>query len=130
MGESRKKILLIDDNDDTLDMLEIFLFKSYDIITAHNGFDGLNKAEKEIPHCIISDIMMPVMDGIKFFNNLKKRKEIAHIPVIAITSFIKKMSTRSLLNIGFSSVISKPFNRKDIIETVQTVLEPTNPNGK
>ena len=100
----KQKLLIIDDNDDTLDLLEIFLYKQYDIITAQNGFEGLNRAEKDVPDCIITDIMMPVMDGIRFFNKLKRIESIAHIPVIAITSFVKKMNTKSLMNIGFNEV--------------------------
>jgi len=121
--ESKQKLLILDDNDDTLDLLEIFLYKHYDIICAQNGFDGLNKARDEIPDCIISDIMMPVMDGIKFFNNLKKNETISHIPVIGITSFTKKMNTKSLLNIGFSDVITKPLQREKILSTVKKVCK-------
>jgi len=124
MNKKRNKLLIIDDNDDTLDMLEIFLYKEYDIIVAHNGFDGLNKAQEELPDCIITDIMMPIMDGIKFFNSLKKNEKIAPIPVIAITSFIKKMNTKSLLNIGFSDVITKPLKLKSIHSTLKKIMEP------
>ncbi len=113
------KILLIDDNDDTLDLLEIFLYNQYEIIFAQNGFDGLEQAEENDPDCIITDIIMPVMDGIKFFNNLKKNEKIANIPVIAVTSFVKKMNIKSLLNIGFCEVLSKPL----IFETVQEVVK-------
>lgn len=130
MSETKNKILIIDDSDDTLDLLELFLYTEYNIISAQNGFDGLNKAQEDKPDCIITDIMMPVMDGIKFFNNLKKDEEIAHIPVIAITSFIKKMSTKSLLNIGFSDVITKPFKRNTILDTVKKVIESQKSHSK
>ena len=123
MNTAKSKLLIIDDNDNTLDLLEIFLYKHYDIITAQNGFDGLNKAQEDAPDCIITDIMMPVMDGIKFFNTLKKNEKIAHIPVIAITSFIKKISTKSLLNIGFSDVILKPLKLQVILKKVKKVME-------
>jgi len=124
MNKKRHKLLIIDDNDDTLDLLEIFLYKDYDIRIAHNGFDGLNAASEEPPDCIITDIMMPVMDGIKLFNSLKKNEKTAPIPVIAITSFIKKMNTKSLLNIGFSDVITKPLKLKSIQSTLKKILEP------
>ncbi len=120
---TRKKILLIDDSDDTLDLLEVFLYKQYDIITAQNGFDGLNEAQKHIPNCIITDIIMPVMDGIKFFNRLKKSAKISNIPVIAVTSFMKKTNTKSLLNIGFSDVITKPLNLNKIKATLKKIIE-------
>jgi CheY-like chemotaxis protein len=128
--KKKKKILLIDDNNDTLDMLEIFLYKQYDIITALNGFEGLKKAEEEKPDCIITDIMMPVMDGIKFYNTLKKNDAIAYIPVIAVTSFIKKISTKSLIHVGFSAVISKPFTLDDILESVKKIVQTPANNEK
>ena len=124
MSTKRKLILLIDDSDETLDILEICLYKRYDIITAQNGFDGLNKALKDMPDLIITDIMMPIMDGIKFFNKLKKNKDITNIPVIAVTSFMKKMSTKSLINIGFKAVLSKPINMDSILDTVTDILNP------
>lgn len=116
------KILLIDDNHDTLDLLEVLLYKDFEIITALNGFDGLKRAEEEIPDLIITDIMMPVMDGIRFFNSLKKMEKTCKIPVIAITSFVKKITRKSLINIGFNGVISKPIDRETILDTVIKVL--------
>jgi CheY-like chemotaxis protein len=130
VSTDKKKLLLIEDNDDTLDLLEIFLYKEYDIITAQNGFDALNKAQEESPDCILTDIMMPVMDGVRFYNELKKNVRIANIPVIAITSFIKKANTKSLLNIGFSEVISKPLQSKAIHATIKKVLGPSTVHEK
>ena len=69
------KVLLVDDNHDTLDLLELFLFKDFEVLTAMNGFEGLKRAEEEIPDLIITDIMMPVMDGIRFLTTLAKRNE-------------------------------------------------------
>lgn len=116
------KILLVDDNHDTLDLLEVFLYKDFDIITALNGFEGLKKAEDELPNIIITDIMMPVMDGIRFFNHLKKIELIHHVPVIAITSFIRKITRDSLLNMGFNGVVSKPLDKTEILAIVQQIV--------
>jgi CheY-like chemotaxis protein len=114
----KAKILLVDDNYDILDLLEVFLFGRYEIVTAQNGFEGLNMAEEMRPDIIITDIMMPVMDGIKFLNMLRKKPETALIPVVAITSFAKKMNVKSLMNMGFSGVVAKPFNREAILEVL------------
>lgn len=119
------KILLIDDSHDTLDIIEMYLYKDYDVITAMNGFDALKKAEEELPTLIITDIMMPVMDGIRFFNSLKKIEKTSHIPVIAITSFAKKITKKSLLNMGFNGVLSKPLKHDDVLETVEKALALT-----
>ena len=126
------KILLIDDNNDTLDILEMYLYKDFEVITAMNGFEGLKRAEDESPDLIITDIMMPIMDGIRFFNSLKKIEKTSHIPVIAITSFVKKITKKSLVNMGFNGVVSKPLDRQAVLDTVHKVisfsLEKVNPS--
>ncbi|MBD3242591.1 MAG: response regulator [Chitinivibrionales bacterium] len=123
----RRKILLVDDNDNTLDLLELFLYDMYDLVTAENGFEGLKVAEHEQPDLILTDIMMPVMDGIAFINELRRREQTAHIPVIAITSFAEQATVKSLLSVGFCSVVAKPFRRDDIIEKVKTQLGEDEP---
>jgi len=120
----KKKILLVDDNHDILDLLEVFLFGHFEIVTALNGFEGLKLAELHDPDLIITDIMMPVMDGIKFLNMLRKKTRTETIPVIAITSFAKKLNVKSLLNMGFSGVVAKPFNRDAILEVIQSLKYP------
>ena len=117
-----KKILLVDDDHDVLDLLEVILFRRYDIVPALNGFEGLTKAQEVSPDLILTDIMMPIMDGIKFFNSLKKNPETASIPVVAITSFVERHPLKSLLSVGFKDVICKPFNKEDVIRTVQSLL--------
>lgn len=120
----RKKVLIVDDNHDILDLMEIYLYKDYDIITALNGFEGIEKARNNCPDCIVTDIMMPVMDGIKFFNNLRKQSECAGIPVIGVTSFFKKITTKSLENMGFFKVLAKPFRRETLLKAVKEALSP------
>ena len=117
-----KKVLLIDDDHGVLDLLEVYLYDGYEIITAFNGFEGLKKADELMPDFIITDIMMPVMDGIKFLNTLRKRPETAHIPVIAITSFTKKMNEKSLLNMGYNGIIFKPLKREAVLEAIDNAI--------
>jgi len=112
------KILLVDDNHDILDLLEVYLYGKYEILTAVNGFEGLKLAEDFQPDVIITDIMMPVMDGIKFLNMLRKNSETVSIPVVAITSFAKKLNVKSLINMGFSGVVAKPFKRDAILKVL------------
>ena len=118
----KKKLLLVDDNHDILDLLEVFLYDDFEITSVLNGFEGLKTAEELVPDLIITDIMMPVMDGIKFLNNLRKKQKISLVPVIAITSFAKKLNVKSLLSMGFNGVVSKPFNREAILEVIRYVL--------
>jgi CheY-like chemotaxis protein len=118
----RKRLLLVDDNANTLDLLELFLYSGYDLTTAENGFEGLRAAEAEKPDLIVSDIMMPVMDGIAFLNELRRRPETAAIPVVAATSFAEPTTVKSLLNVGFSAVVAKPFNRSTFMDTVSRLV--------
>ena len=118
----KKKLLLVEDNHDILDLLEVFLYDDFEITSVLNGFEGLKTAEELVPDLIITDIMMPVMDGIKFLNNLRKKQKISLVPVIAITSFAKKLNVKSLLSMGFNGVVSKPFNREAILEVIRNVL--------
>jgi CheY-like chemotaxis protein len=120
--KKHKKVVLIDDDHGVLDLLEVYLYGEYEIITALNGFEGLKKAVEFLPDFIITDIMMPVMDGIKFLNTLRKRSETATIPVIAITSFNKMMNEKSLLNMGFKGVIFKPLSREAVVEVIEDVF--------
>ena len=117
------KILLVDDNHDSLDILELILYKEFNIMTAMNGFEGLKIAQEEKPSLVITDIMMPVMDGIRFFNRLRKSDSINNVPIIAITAFQGKISRKSLMNMGFNEVISKPFDFEKTRNTILFVLK-------
>ncbi len=118
----KKKLLLVDDTEEMLDLLEIAFYQQFEIYTASNGAIGVDQAVKIVPDCIITDIMMPVMDGIRFFNSLRREKVTENIPVIAVTTFEKKMSRKSLKNIGFCEVVSKPLELKKVIDVVNEIL--------
>jgi CheY-like chemotaxis protein len=118
---SSRTLLLVDDNHDTLDLLELFLYRDYAVTTALNGFEGLNLAREQRPDCVVTDIMMPVMDGIAFYNHLRRDAETASIPVVAVTSFVKKVA--SLENLGFDGVVTKPLDREELLKTIHRVLE-------
>jgi putative two-component system response regulator len=105
------KILIVDDDHAALDLLELFLYNDYEVVTALNGFDGMTKAEKEAPDLIITDITMPVMDGIRFFNLAVKNEAVRRVPIIAATSFAEGVTAKSLINMGFSGIIPKPLER-------------------
>ncbi len=118
----KKKILLVDDDNDILDLFEIFLYDDYQIFTASNGFEGLTVAKKVIPDCIITDIMMPIMDGIRFIKRIRQIEKFESVPVIATTAFSSVLQERSLTNVGFSSVIAKPVSRKTLLKTIKETL--------
>ena len=79
------------------------------MITAENGVRGLEKAKDKLPDLIISDVMMPEMDGITFCRNLKKDIEISHIPVILLTARTASLFKIEGLKTGADDYITKPF---------------------
>lgn len=122
MSGKKPVILLIDDSADTLDLIEVYLYRNFDIVTAENGFTGLKLIREKQPALIITDIMMPVMDGIKLFNDVRKLEATTKIPIVAMTSFMKKITRKSLLNMGFNGVIAKPIERDKLIALVKKLL--------
>lgn len=118
----KKKVLVVDDSHDALDLFEVYLYGTYEVTTALNGFEGLRAARETAPDLIITDIMMPVVDGIKLLSSLREDQKTARIPVIATTSFIKKSNVKSLLSLGFSAVITKPIDRNAIVDAVGKAL--------
>ncbi|MBN1309003.1 MAG: response regulator [Chitinispirillaceae bacterium] len=124
MSGEKPKLLLVDDSPDTLDLAEVFLYRDFDVFTAVNGFEGLKMARELSPDLIITDIMMPVVDGIRLFNDLRRQEKTAAIPVVAMTSFVKKITRKSLLNMGFNGVIAKPVERERLLAMAARLLSP------
>ncbi len=122
MSTPKPKILIIDDSLDTLDLVEVFLYREFDVFTAANGFEGLKLASELSPDLIMTDIMMPTMDGIRLFNDLRKQEKTATVPVVAITSFLKKITRKSLLHMGFNAVLAKPFDRERLLALIGRLL--------
>ena len=81
------KLLLVDDEPDILEFLSYnFRKKGFDVITANNGTEGLKLAEQKLPHLIISDVMMPDMDGVEMCNEIKKNSTLSSIPFVFLTA--------------------------------------------
>ena len=118
------KVLIVDDDHDTLDLLEMFLYKDFEIISAMNGFEALSKVESEHPRIVFTDIKMPVMDGIRFLNSLRKHSSTRTLPVVAVTSFMQEHTVKSLLNLGFNGVMVKPPEKKQTLEMVAKLVPP------
>ena len=82
-----KRVLIIDDSPSVLRLLQ-FVFESehYDVVTAADGAEGLQKIGEQLPDVVITDSIMPVMDGFAFLRKLKEQPLTSHIPVIMLTS--------------------------------------------
>jgi len=127
LNKSEKKILIVDDNPNVLKLLHISLVKDgYQVIQAENGEEALKLANKHHPDLIISDIMMPQMDGIELCWMIRENSEIPLVPFIFLTSFDdSEMEVRGF-RAGADEYMNKPVDRKELLERVEELLMRTN----
>lgn len=104
------KLLLVEDNAEVLDYLQKQLSGEYTILTAKNGREALELAEKELPDMVVSDVMMPEMDGVELCRRIKKDIRLCHIPVILLTAKSMTMHIEEGFSAGADDYIAKPFS--------------------
>ncbi len=120
----RQRILIVEDDEEIRDYLSSELSPDYDISTASNGRIGLCDMMKKVPDMIISDIMMPEMDGNELCSKVKSNPATSHIPVILLTAKSRDEDQLEGLEIGADAYIIKPFNmdilRRTIVNLIHT----------
>ncbi|MET3114568.1 two-component system cell cycle response regulator [Pedobacter sp. CG_S7] len=122
----KQVVLLIDDNDDILEFISDDLSEKFHVLTATNGMEGLAILEKEIIHLVISDVMMPQMDGFQLCERIKSSIEFSHIPVILLTAKITLQSKIQGLELGADVYIEKPFSPEYLQVQVSSLIENRN----
>lgn len=115
-------ILIVEDNPDLLSTLKNLFQPLYNVETAMNGEEGLEKAKKLKPDIIISDVMMPVMTGTEMCQIIKKNIELSHIPVILLTALNLPEHNMNGLRIGADDYIVKPFNGKLLLARCNNLI--------
>ncbi|MBC7535340.1 MAG: PAS domain S-box protein, partial [Ferruginibacter sp.] len=116
-------VLVVDDNADMRDHISSILSNSFDVITANNGMDALHKMKETIPALVLSDIMMPVMDGIGLLKEIKGNKSTANIPVILLTARAGEESRIEGWETGAEDYLVKPFSAKELLSRVQAQIK-------
>ncbi len=122
-GGERPHMLIVDDNADVLSYISSLLAGAYETSTASDGKSGLEKAVREVPDLIISDVMMPVMDGLEMCNALKTTTATSHIPVILLTAKTEEDCRAEGYERGADAYITKPFSSKVLIARVRNLLD-------
>ncbi|MGB5666440.1 MAG: response regulator, partial [Maribacter sp.] len=113
ISKSRPKLpvlLIVDDNADIRIFIKQVLQDNYSIYEAENGKQGLEVATKVMPNIILCDVLMPIMDGIEFCDQIKNKEETSHIPVIMLTAKSSEESKLRGLKSGADDYLTKPFN--------------------
>lgn len=119
----RPQVVVVDDNEEIRSYVKESLVGRYDVFTANNGAEGLKLISKHIPDIIISDIMMPVMDGIQLCANVKKDLRLSHIPVILLTAKNTIEDRSEGYEAGADSYLTKPFTSNMLHARISNLLE-------
>lgn len=122
-NSNRPIILIVEDDNDMREYIADILKDTYSILTASNGEVGLVLARKKIPDAIISDVMMPVMDGFSFCNAIKNDVSTSHIPVILLTAKDTIHDKTEGYKVGANSYITKPFSGALLKSRISNLLE-------
>ncbi|MFT3903334.1 MAG: DNA-binding response regulator [Niabella sp.] len=122
----KSAILIVDDNEDILDFLLDDLGEIYTIYTAVNGAEALKILSDEVIQLVISDVMMPEMDGFQLCERIKSDFELSHIPVILLTAKNSLASKIEGLSTGADAYIEKPFSPEHLAAQVASLLTNRN----
>ena len=119
----KPEVLIIDDNIDIRTYLRSVLSEKYNVSEAADGKVGLELARKIVPDIVLSDIMMPVMDGLAFCQQLKTDKAISHIPVILLTARSLDEQRAEGYDHGADAYLSKPFSLRLLLSRIDNLIE-------
>lgn len=116
------KLLLVEDNEELLELMKRVLGKRYQILTAHNGKQALNIIQKEELDLVVSDVMMPVMDGIELTQKIKEDKNYWQLPVILLTAKNRDEDKNEGYATGADAYLTKPFKLEDLEIRISTLI--------
>lgn len=115
-------VLIVEDNPDLRNYISESLTGEYQVFTAENGAEGLEIAKAESPSLIISDVMMPIMNGMELCKNLKSNLETSHIPVILLTALNNTNYKVEGIQLGADVYLEKPFEIKVLKAYIQNLI--------
>ncbi len=120
--KEKVNLLVVEDNQDLRDYIVKFLRKYYTVHFAENGIHGLEILSSQNIELVISDVMMPQMDGFEFCQTIKSQIETSHIPVILLTALSSNENTSTGLEKGADAYLSKPFDENVLLAQIKNLL--------
>jgi CheY-like chemotaxis protein len=132
MDTLKGHLLVVEDVPDTLQMLDVALtFKGYRVVTARDGLQALEAIQKERPALIITDILMPRMDGFSLAHRLRVNPEMRTIPIVFLSAtYVAPEDKQFASAIGVTRFIEKPISIEDLLQTVSELLVHSVPDSK
>ncbi|NIM16355.1 MAG: response regulator, partial [Candidatus Aminicenantes bacterium] len=122
-GQEKNIILVVEDNADVRKYIRGPLEQFYTVVEAEDGKEGIDKAKEIIPDLIVSDIMMPEVDGYELCKELKKDVKTSHIPTILLTAKASEESIIQGLETGADDYVTKPFNTKILLSRIKNLID-------
>ncbi len=122
-GVGRARILWADDNADMRDYVQRLLADRYDVLAVADGLTALSKAQEEPPDLVLSDVMMPGLDGFGLLRELRKNERTRTVPVILLSARAGEESAVEGLDAGADDYLAKPFSARELLARVRTHLE-------
>ena len=123
LDEDAYKLLVVEDNIELLMLMSQLLSTKYNVETATNGKEAMEIIQKEELDIIISDVMMPVMDGLELTKKIKADPNFQHLPVILLTAKTQEEDRAEALQIGADSYVTKPFKLSDLELRINNIVE-------
>ena len=123
LDEDAYKLLVVEDNIELLMLMNQLLSTKYHVETATNGKEAMEIIQKEELDIIISDVMMPVMDGLELTKKLKADPNYQHLPIILLTAKTQEEDHAEALQIGADSYVTKPFKLSDLELRINNIVE-------
>jgi len=120
--QEKATILIVEDNRDMQQHLAEILQKDFNLHFANNGERGLSSATEKIPELILSDVMMPEMNGIEMCKKIKTDKRTSHIPVILLTARAGEESKLEGLDTGADEYLEKPFSKRELMTRIRNLI--------
>ncbi len=121
--KSLVNLLIVEDNSDMRNFIKMLLEDKYCIHTAENGEEGLNKTREIKPDLIISDVMMPIMNGYEMTQKIKEDDALKLIPVLMLTAKAEIANKIEGLEYGADDYLTKPFNSKELLTRIKSLLK-------
>ena len=120
---AKRRVLVVDDEKDLVDLISYNLTRGgFEVVTAYNGNDALEVAQREIPDLVVLDLMLPGIDGTEVARRLKADSRTATIPIVMLTAKGEETDVVVGLTLGADDYVTKPFSMKILLARINTVL--------